>query len=193
MQRKPPEGRGNNILKSAWKNSVRQLPRRQLPAVDVTRAALSLPHVLTQESRTEAGELLGTHPTVHTPAPLLNTVLSSTNHKFTFGCCWQGHKSVTRAHVILENWVAAGPYPSGCRGAPEPFSQEHLCPRPLLPFQVVAPHWQSCWLKLALTSEDSKANQNNPTLLNPIDVLMTGVPITWKASLAGNCFDHCCS
>lgn len=69
MQRKLPEGRRNSILKSTWKKGIRQKPRRE-PAL--TRLVLPVPRVLTQESPTVPGVLLGTHPTVHTSAPLLN-------------------------------------------------------------------------------------------------------------------------
>lgn len=103
MQRKLPEGRRNSILKSTWKKGIRQLPRGQwavscwCPKTCTTSATCSYPGVSHWDPP-------------HCPhyCPSAEHVLSSTNHRDTFGCCWQGHKRVTSAHATLENWAAAG-------------------------------------------------------------------------------------
>lgn len=130
----------------------------QVPAVDITRpCSISATHSYPGVSHC-IRNALGYPPCCPYASPSAEHVLSSTNHRDSFGCCWQGHKRVTSAHVILEKGAPVGQDPSGCRGAPEPLSQEYLYPHPPFSFHVVAPHWHSCWLKLTLTSEDSKAN-----------------------------------
>lgn len=138
------EGR-NSILKSTWKKGIKQQPRRQTAArcwchkTCTISATCSYPGVSHW-----AGALLGTHPTVHTTTPLLNTSLAPQ----TTGTPLAAADKATKG-----SWVLVG---RTLQGAGEPLN--HLCPHIPFPFHTVVPHRHSCWLKLALTSEDSKAN-----------------------------------
>lgn len=68
-----------------------------MPAVDITRPVASLLHILTQESHTASGMLLGTHPAVHMPAPLLNTFSAPQ----TTGTAWAVADKATKGSRVL--------------------------------------------------------------------------------------------